>query len=224
MTTKILVLASNPQGTEQLHLNLEIQKIDGTLERAKNREKFVLRSKVAVRVEDLQRSLCREETRIVHFCGHGIGSKGLVLQTDLGQQQFLDNQAIALPLIGLRIGVNLSGADLSGTDLSETLFEDANLSGANLSNVAFHQSGFVRTNLRNTNLSRADFYHASLFSTDLTDASLVNARLKSADFTGNILTRTNLTGVDFKGASVGGNIYLDTIMPDGTIRTDSHEF
>jgi hypothetical protein len=95
MTTKILVLASNPQGTGQLRLDREIRTIEDTLERAENRDKFALRSKVAVRVGDLQRSLRQEEARIVHFCGHGIGSQGLVLETNSGQQRLLDTQAIA---------------------------------------------------------------------------------------------------------------------------------
>ncbi len=87
MITKILVLESNPQGTEQLRFKPEIREIEEALERGRNREQFVLRSKVAVRVEDLQRSLRREEARIVHFCGHGKGSQGLVLETTSGQQQ-----------------------------------------------------------------------------------------------------------------------------------------
>ncbi|MDJ0692138.1 MAG: CHAT domain-containing protein [Xenococcaceae cyanobacterium MO_188.B32] len=95
MTTKILVLESNPQGTEQLRLNAEIREIEDALERGKNREQFILRSKVAVRVEDLQRSIRQEAARIVHFCGHGTGSQGLVLETTSGQQQLLDTQAIA---------------------------------------------------------------------------------------------------------------------------------
>jgi hypothetical protein len=95
MTTKILVLASNPQGTGQLRLDREIRTIEDTLERAENRDKFALRSKVAVRVGDLQFSLRQEEATIVHFCGHGIGSQGLVLETSSGQQRLLDTKAIA---------------------------------------------------------------------------------------------------------------------------------
>ncbi|MGB5635629.1 MAG: CHASE2 domain-containing protein, partial [Waterburya sp.] len=33
--------------------------------------------------------------RIVHFCGHGLGNQGLVLETKLGQQQPVSTQAIA---------------------------------------------------------------------------------------------------------------------------------
>ena len=43
MTTKILVLESNPQDTAQLLLNREIREIEDALERGKNREQFVLR-------------------------------------------------------------------------------------------------------------------------------------------------------------------------------------
>ncbi len=95
MTTKILVLASNSQGTEQLRLNPEIRDIEDALEKGKNREQFVLRSRGAVRVKDLQHWIRKTEARIVHFCGHGTGSQGLVLETTSGQQQLLDTQAIA---------------------------------------------------------------------------------------------------------------------------------
>ena len=95
MTRKILVLASNPQDTAQLLLNREIREIDDALEKGKYREQFSLRFRVAVRVEDLQSSLQKESPRIVHFCGHGMGSQGLVLETNSGQQQLLDTQAIS---------------------------------------------------------------------------------------------------------------------------------
>ncbi len=95
MTTKILVLASNPQGTEQIRIYPEIRGIEDALERGQNKKQYILRSKVAVRVGDLQRSLTREKARIVHFCGHGTGSQGLVLETESGQQQLLNTQAIA---------------------------------------------------------------------------------------------------------------------------------
>ncbi|MDJ0689934.1 MAG: CHAT domain-containing protein [Xenococcaceae cyanobacterium MO_188.B32] len=94
MTTKILVLASNPQGTEQLLLNQEIRAIKDALERAKKREQFVLIPTVAVRVKDLQSTILEEKPNIVHFCGHGTGSQGLVLETESGQKQLINTQAI----------------------------------------------------------------------------------------------------------------------------------
>ena len=95
MATTILVLASNPQDTAQLLLNREIREIDDALERGKYREQFSSRFKFAVRVDDLQSSLQKGSARIVHFCGHGMGSQGLVLETSSGQTRLLDTQAIA---------------------------------------------------------------------------------------------------------------------------------
>ena len=86
MTTKILVLASNPQGTEQLNLLYpELREIEEALEHSRNREQFFVRYRVSVRVEDLQRSIRREEASIIHFCGHGTANQGLVLATTSGQ-------------------------------------------------------------------------------------------------------------------------------------------
>ena len=87
MKIKILVLASNPQGTSQLRLDQEIREIRDALDRGKNREQFILEPREAVRVRDLQRSIRREEARIVHFCGHGTGSQGVVLETELGNHR-----------------------------------------------------------------------------------------------------------------------------------------
>ena len=94
MRTKILVLASNPEDTAKLRLEREVRQIEDILERAQKREKFDLKSKLAVRIEDLQESIIKEKPRIVHFCGHGVGSRGLVLETESGQQQLVNTQAL----------------------------------------------------------------------------------------------------------------------------------
>ncbi|MEM7757372.1 MAG: DUF5050 domain-containing protein [Cyanobacteria bacterium P01_A01_bin.40] len=95
MVTNILVLASNPQGTQQLRLNPEIREIEDALDQGQKGDRFDLRSRVAVRVDDLQKSISKSKARVVHFCGHGAGSPGLVLETDSGQQQLLNTNAIA---------------------------------------------------------------------------------------------------------------------------------
>ena len=95
MTTKILVLASNPQETEQLRLNEEIRAIEDARKRSKKREEFKLIPTLAVRVEDLQSAILEEEPSIVHFCGHGTNNQGLVLETETGQKQLVNTQAIA---------------------------------------------------------------------------------------------------------------------------------
>ena len=94
MTTKILVLASNPQGTEALQLNPEIRAIKDAYERGVKREEFTVAFEPAIRVRDLQRIILKEKPRIVHFCGHGTGHRGLVLENDKGEIQLVSTEAL----------------------------------------------------------------------------------------------------------------------------------
>ncbi|MGB5715196.1 MAG: CHAT domain-containing protein, partial [Waterburya sp.] len=94
MPIKILVLASNPAGTEQLQLNPEIRSIKHSYERSQKRAKFTLQFELAVRISELQRIILKEKPRIVHFCGHGTGHKGLVLENDTGQIQLVSTEAL----------------------------------------------------------------------------------------------------------------------------------
>lgn len=78
---KILFLAANPQGTDQLQLDQEAKKIEDGLERSKLREQFTLVTKWAVDAESLRRAMLKEQPDIVHFSGHGAGEVGLVLSS-----------------------------------------------------------------------------------------------------------------------------------------------
>ncbi|WP_292790298.1 CHAT domain-containing protein [Nostoc sp. NMS7] len=69
--------------------------IDAGLRRAKQREQFTLEQKWAVRPDDLRRALLDYNPQIVHFCGHGAGNQGLVLENDVGEAQFLPTNALA---------------------------------------------------------------------------------------------------------------------------------
>ncbi|MDJ0590828.1 MAG: NB-ARC domain-containing protein [Pleurocapsa sp. MO_226.B13] len=94
MTTKILVFSSNPQDTEQLQLNREFRQIKEARNDSQNKRKFDVVPVRATTIDDLQREISEEKAKIVHFCGHGIGDLGLVLETKLGQQDPISNQAI----------------------------------------------------------------------------------------------------------------------------------
>ena len=111
-------------------------------------------------------------------------------------------------------GADLTGADLSSTNLAGTILTSATLaevgSGGitgtpqalpvNWSLAAGYLIGpyafLDSANLAHADLSGLDFYHAFLAYADLSYASLAGA---------------NMTGVQ-----IGGNIWLDTICPDGT--------
>jgi Effector-associated domain 10/CHAT domain len=91
----ILVLASSPTNEARLRLDKEVREIDEGLRRSQHREKFTLQPKFAVRPDDLRRALLDFNPQIVHFCGHGSGENGLILEDDAGLAQLVPTQALA---------------------------------------------------------------------------------------------------------------------------------
>ena len=88
---KILIFLSNPTDSSHLRLDKEHNEIDEALKQSKKRDELQIVSKLAVRVKDLRRTLLEledNEKAIVHFSGHGTGSKGLVLEDDSGKSKF----------------------------------------------------------------------------------------------------------------------------------------
>jgi hypothetical protein len=91
----ILVLASSPTNEARLRLDKELREIDEGLRRSQHRDKFTLQPKFAVRPDDLRRALLDFNPQIVHFCGHGSGESGLILEDDAGLAQLVSTQALA---------------------------------------------------------------------------------------------------------------------------------
>jgi hypothetical protein len=91
----ILLLAANPKGTTPLRLDEEVREIDAGLQRARNRDQFVLEQKWAVRPRDIQRGMLDSKPSIVHFSGHGTGDEGLVFEDETGITKLVDGEALA---------------------------------------------------------------------------------------------------------------------------------
>ena len=90
---KILILASNPR--KNLNLEGEIRQLQGVIDRSKNREHLNVEVRFAVRLKDLQELLLKHEPEIVHFCGHGTGQQGLVLQDENQLEKFATTDALS---------------------------------------------------------------------------------------------------------------------------------
>ena len=90
---KILILESNPR--KDLNLDREIRELLEVIEMARHRENLEVKFGLAVRPEDLQRLLLKYEPEIVHFCGHGTGKQGLVLQDDTGLEKLVSTDALS---------------------------------------------------------------------------------------------------------------------------------
>jgi len=168
--------------------------------------------------------------------------------TDLtGAKLIGANLASTWPSETFLLGANLTGADLTGADLNRAVLVDANLTDANLTDVNFthvdleraiinentkidpkwklvweiQTNGAAGKDLPNVNFEGAYLAHTNFKNTNLKNANLTNADLDSADLTGANLTGANLTGATLHGTSFNWEtIFKNTIMPDGTIRTD----
>lgn len=92
--TSVLVLAANPTDTPALRLDQEVREIQMGLLRSR-RKGFHIRQDWAVRPRDIRRALLEHRPTIVHFCGHGSGEEGLVLEDDHGASQIVSSSAIA---------------------------------------------------------------------------------------------------------------------------------
>lgn len=91
---KILILSANPKDTNRLRLDEEVREIEEGLRRSKNREKFLIQAKWAVRLRDLRRALLDYEPDIVHFCGHGKENQ-LLVEDDQGKAAPIGPNALA---------------------------------------------------------------------------------------------------------------------------------
>ncbi|MEH1933786.1 MAG: pentapeptide repeat-containing protein [Nostoc sp.] len=130
---------------------------------------------------------------------------------------------------------NFTAVELSNTAIYYS-FMDVNFIGANLQKSFFWSLYLFNTSFTDANLEGTGF-RASLINCNFSNANLREARLSGA-----VLTRTNFSGADLRSADlrstklIGCNlrdanltdikidertIFVSTIMPDGSMRTDS---
>ena len=76
-------------------MDQEIREIDEGLRRANKRELYKLEQKWAVRSRDFYRAILDYQPNIVHFCGHGAGEDGIVLEDDTGKMALVQTNALA---------------------------------------------------------------------------------------------------------------------------------
>jgi hypothetical protein len=95
MKKNILVIASNPQGTSSLRLDRELRVINEVIQKSQLRDRFDVHQLWAARTIDLIDALLKYKPRIVHFCGHGEGQLGLVLEDEAGNAKHVSGTALA---------------------------------------------------------------------------------------------------------------------------------
>lgn len=93
-TIKVLVVFSNPSGTEQLKLGNEDKVIKEAIRRSNNKNNIEIDTCHSATVHDLRRALLDKEYKIVHISGHGSGS-GLLFEDDSGEANLVPQHALA---------------------------------------------------------------------------------------------------------------------------------
>ncbi|MGB6299596.1 MAG: pentapeptide repeat-containing protein [Rivularia sp. (in: cyanobacteria)] len=117
------------------------------------------------------------------------------------------------------LDTNFSDTNLECSSISGTDFINANFSGANLE-WSYLPNLLINSNLSNTNLQKAKWRGATFVNVDMTGADLTGADLTSRK-------TTKLIGCDLRNANLAdikideSVVLVSTIMPDGSIRTDS---
>jgi hypothetical protein len=89
----ILILAANPLDTQPLRLDQEVREIQNSLRGS--RRKFKITQQWATRAIDVRRALLDHKPTFVHFCGHGGGRNGIVLEDNSGQSKHANGDALA---------------------------------------------------------------------------------------------------------------------------------
>ena len=92
---RILILAANPIDTNQLRLDREVREIREVLRLAKQRDRFEVSAMLAATPDAMQQALVDYSPNIVHFCGHGEGLDGLILEGDDGKASLVSAEALA---------------------------------------------------------------------------------------------------------------------------------
>jgi archaellum biogenesis ATPase FlaH len=90
----VLLLAANPIDLEQLHLGREIREIRESLHRAGGGS-WKLETIYAARSADLRHGILEHEPVIVHYCGHGTNSTGIIFENEQGQRKSVRAEALA---------------------------------------------------------------------------------------------------------------------------------
>ena len=95
---KLLLLAANPGDSARQRLDEEVRDISEGLQRSRERDRFEITQRWAVRPRDFQRAMLEELPQIVHFSGRGQEgdkeSAGLYFEDESGQAQAVSSAAL----------------------------------------------------------------------------------------------------------------------------------
>src|SRR6266487_810496 len=90
----VLLVFSNPRGTDPLRLLTEERVIQESIALSKKRKDIKLTTCPAATIHDVSRALLNGTFQVIHISGHGSGS-GLILETEQGGQYLVHPPTLA---------------------------------------------------------------------------------------------------------------------------------
>ena len=97
---KILFLGANPLGQSRLRIDEEFREIEQEIQLSRDRDRFQVEAKWAVRPADIGRALLNARPDLVHFAGHGGGGEESFAAEDASGSAFLVPVAGLVKLFG----------------------------------------------------------------------------------------------------------------------------
>lgn len=92
---RILILAASPWSCSRILVDEEAREIFVRLQEGPFRDRFEVRTHMAVKPRDLQQLLMLYRPHIVHFSGHGHKTRQIILGGICGRGRTVDNQGLA---------------------------------------------------------------------------------------------------------------------------------
>ena len=93
-TIRILDLAANPIGTQQLHLAQEVREIETRIRASRHPDSIELIPHWAVQYGDLEQALLECKPTVLHFSGHGSPRGEILLQDASNRPRPLNTEAL----------------------------------------------------------------------------------------------------------------------------------
>lgn len=103
----VLFLAANPASTNHLALDEEARDIEAKIRAAEHRDALRLKTRWAVRPDDLLQALNEDRPVVVHFSGHGSGAPGLVLHDEGNGHTLVTAKALSQLFTTLKDGIRV---------------------------------------------------------------------------------------------------------------------
>ncbi len=172
------------------------------------------------RYETGERDFRRLDLSGLQFNPRGIGRRKITVTGADFSEANMSKCGIMYQQLSGGIFINV---DFTGTTFDDTRIRDCDMSFANFTGANIAENPLKGVNLEGANFTEAIFFQSGISKCNLTGAIFRRAKLEESGPADGKLTRVDFTGARMFDLDIGRRsvIFDQTIMPDGSIRTDT---